>query len=105
MRILEEVKKIMEKGNFSCVLTNGIQMYTSQESGIRPLINFIESDQDFQNYYAADKIVGKAAALLYAYMGVAELYAEVLSKHALPILRDYNITIKFGKIVSQIIQS
>lgn len=50
-----------------------------------------------------DKIVGKAAALLYALMGIEALYAEVLSEGAEDVLRRFRILTEYEKIVPAII--
>ena len=63
------------------------------ERGISPLLALIDKSRDVRGFSAADKIVGKAAALLYVYMGVAAVYAEVLSQSAADVFvahRLYN---------------
>ncbi|MDE7213593.1 MAG: DUF1893 domain-containing protein, partial [Anaeroplasmataceae bacterium] len=83
MTDLEYAKKRLE-GNTVC-LVKADSSFISQKRGVTPLLEFIESKVDFKGYSAADKIVGKAAAFLYASLGVKEVYAEVLSKEAIPV--------------------
>ena len=47
--------------------------------------------------------MGKAAALLYALMGIEALYAEVLSESAEDVLRRFRILTEYEKIVPAII--
>lgn len=47
--------------------------------------------------------MGKAAALLYALMGIEALYAEVLSEGAEDVLRRFRILTEYEKIVPAII--
>ena len=97
------VKNLLLSGDYTCVLSNGEDTVTSREKGVRPLIEFIESGKDFAGYSAADKIVGKAAALLYAYMKVSELYAEVASRTAVEVCAKYGITLSYGTLTEKII--
>ncbi|MDE6407061.1 MAG: DUF1893 domain-containing protein [Anaeroplasmataceae bacterium] len=101
MTSLECAKKKLE-GNTVC-LVKGESLFISQKRGVMPLIEFIESNVDFKDYSVADKIVGKAAAFLYAYLGVKEVYAEVLSKEAIPVFKKYNISFEYNILTDYII--
>lgn len=103
MPSVEELRNILSGGNYTCVLSNGEDTVTSREKGVRPLIEFIDSGKDFAGYSAADKIVGKAAALLYAYMKVGELYAEVASRAAVDACGKFGITLSYGTLTESII--
>lgn len=100
---LEELKAIHCLEQYTCVLSDGNHLFTSRERGIRPLLDGISSGVDFHDFMAVDTIVGKAAALLYAYMGISRLHAEVLSENALPILDRYHITTSYHTLTPQII--
>lgn len=99
----ENAKNLLLNGNYTCVLSNGEDTVTSREKGVRPLIELIDSGKDFSGYSAADKIVGKAAALLYAYMNVSELYAEVASRAAVEVCGKYGIKLSYGTLTEKII--
>lgn len=103
MSNLDEPKRLLSSGNYTCVLSNGEDTVTSLEKGVRPLIEFIDSGKDFSGYSAADKIVGKAAALLYAYMNVPELYAEVASRAAVEVCAKFGIKLSYGTFTEKII--
>ena len=47
-------------------------------------------------------MVGKAAALLYAYMGVSALYAGVASEPAADVLRRFGVDAEIGQVVPRI---
>lgn len=81
----------------------GAKTFSGKERGIRPLLELIGRGEDMRGAVAADKIVGKAAALLYAYMGIQELYAGVLSESGLAVLREYGIAVQFGTLAERII--
>ena len=51
----------------------------------------------------ADKVVGKAAALLMAYGKVKEVYTPTISTPALKVFKNHNIEIHYDKEVGRII--
>ena len=53
--------------------------------------------------YAADRIVGKAAALLYVMMGVKGVFAEVLSESALAVLNKHGVHAEYSVLTPNII--
>lgn len=101
MNNLEYAKERLN-GNTVC-LVKGNHLFTSQKHGITPLVEFIDSGIDFTSFSAADRIVGKAAAFLYASMGVKEVYAEVLSKEAILVFEKYNILFEYKVLTDNII--
>lgn len=58
-----------------------------------------------EGFFVADKIVGKAAAMLFVKLKVKELYAEVLSESGEKTLKkykiQYNFNIKTDKIINR----
>ena len=79
---LQSLREMVEKEGFTCAIAKGEKLFTSTSRGVRPLLDLIESGEDFRGGVAADKIVGKAAALLYAHMGISEVYAGECSPSA-----------------------
>lgn len=100
---LIKARTLLEKNKCTCVLIKGSETYTSHEKGVAPLLKFIDSGVNLIGFSAADKIVGKAAALLYAYMGVTELYAKIVSANAAEFLRQHKIALQYGELVPYII--
>lgn len=103
MNDLQRAKSLFSSGGYSCVLVKGEEVVTSEKSGIAPLLEFIESGKDYGGFSAADKIVGKAAALLYTHMGVTAVYAEVLSVPAQKILKENGIEFEYSTLTEKII--
>jgi len=101
--ILEKAKEILESVGYTCVLTNGDAVYTSTLRGVKPLVQFLESDTAFAGFSAADKVVGRATAYLYVLLGVQALYAQVISRPALAVLQEHGIHTQYGNLVSNII--
>ena len=95
------LKDILNKKNCSIVASNG---YVSFESGIRPVIDRLNEDiYYFRGLSVADKIVGKASAMLFSLSGVKEVYAAVLSQSGKEILDKYGIDYEYGKLVHYIV--
>ena len=64
MNKIQKAKETLENGGFTCVLTDGDRTYTSNKRGVEPLLEWYDSDDCFEGFSAADKVVGKAAAFL-----------------------------------------
>ena len=97
MNLLDELKA----NNYAIIASNG---YYSYETGIKPVINRLnESLNYFDGLIVADKIIGKASAMLLILSGVKEVYCIVLSKAGQKILEEYNITYHYDELTDYII--
>lgn len=103
MDVKKAVKETLLAENCTCVLSDGKETITSYERGVKPLINFVNSKKDFSGFLAADKIVGKAAALLYVNLKISYLYAKVTTFEAVKICKNNNIIIEFDTLTDKII--
>lgn len=83
--------------SLTCLVVCGEREYRDTRRGIRPLLGLIAAGADVRGGMAADLIVGKAAALLYALMGVRGVYARVLSEGGLAVLRAHGIAAEYGE--------
>ncbi len=99
---IEQAKQLLHKEQLTCAVLGGEHTYTSTQRGIAPLMRWIAEGVDMQGYSAADKVVGKAAAYLYVLLGVAEVYALVISQPALEVLERYNIAVWYESLVPAI---
>lgn len=97
--MIDYTKALLYQGGFTCVLTDGQLVFTSTQRGIRPLLEWVESETDFHGFYAADKVVGKAAGLLYCLLGIRQLYAAVISESALAVLQTHGISVIYDRLV------
>ena len=85
----EEARRFFSAG-YTLVLTGG-DVITDRRRGISPLYDVYRSGRDVVGWSAADRIVGKAAAMLYVLLGVGEVHAEVMSEDALVLLAEHGI--------------
>lgn len=98
-----DVAPRLEDG-YTCVITrDGQTLYASRESGIRPLLEILRQGIDVSGGDAADRIVGKAAALLYARMGVARVRAVVMSRSGLSVLESRGIPAQYQTLTDAIV--
>ncbi len=100
---LTKAKQTLACGNYTAVICKGEKLYTSTQRGVKPLVMWVEEKQVFCGYSAADKVVGKATAFLYALLGVRAVYAQVISKPARKVLAEQNITVEYDTLVDNII--
>ena len=98
-----DAKEILISGGYTCVLTDGGAVYTSTDRGVKPLVRFLESREVPAGLSAADKVVGRATAYLYALLKVKEVYAQVISRPAVEVLREHGIDVTYDKLVPNII--
>ncbi len=103
MTDLEKAKGILFTAEYTCVLCHGDIIYTSTHRGVKPLVQWLEQENDVQGFSAADKVVGKATAYLYVLLGVKTVYTHVISSCALEVLKENGIIVEYASLVENII--
>lgn len=88
---LERAKEILRSADYTCVLCREDMVLTTQERGVLPLLRWLGTGADTSGCCAADKVVGKAAALLYCLLGVRSVHGNVMSSAAVKVLRRHGI--------------
>ena len=88
---LERAKEILRSADYTCVLCREDVILTTQEWGVLPLLRWLGTGADTSGCYAADKVVGKATALLYCLLGVRCVHGNVMSTAAVKVLRQHGI--------------
>ncbi len=96
-------KEILTKNGYTCVLLAGDEVHHSTLRGIKPLIDFLESGEEFSAFSAADKTVGAGAAHLYVLLGVQELWANIISEEGKRVLDRNGIAVFYETLVPHII--
>lgn len=101
---MESLIRLLRQGGYSCVVSHGSQVETFTRRGVADLYELLRERPAFlQGASLADKVVGKAAAALMILGGVRRLYAEVLSRPALELLRRCGVEARYGMCVPHII--
>ena len=100
---MEGLYRYLADGYTCTLLRDGAVLYQSRERGVRPLLAVIDAGLDARGCIAVDSIVGRAAALLYVYLGVAAVTAEVMSVGAREVLAAHGIETAARTIAEHIV--
>ena len=97
MRVNRFLAELEESGMNLLVFSGGKVVYSSDERGIMPLVDAIDvvGGEGLGDLITADRIVGKAAALLNVYLGAREVHAMLISAGAKGLLLERGIPFEF----------
>ena len=84
-------KELLEAQGLTLALCRGDSITTSHERGVAPLLALLEGEESWEGACAADKVVGAGAAFLYRLLGVREVWAPIMSRRAIEILKQGHI--------------
>lgn len=99
----KRARERMRSGGHTCVLCRDGRFYVSDQKGIAPMMRFLEEKTDLRGFSAADRVVGRAAAMLFVLAGVHEVWAEVVSRGAVDVLTKHGIAVEYGDLTERII--
>lgn len=104
MTNLEIVKEKLYRTNASLVVlyANGEckEYYQNRINDIKKILQ--ENKFALQGATIADKVIGKVASSILIVAGVKEIYADVMSKYAIPILKENGIKYEYKNLVNYI---
>lgn len=105
MQNIELAKNTLQEENQSIVIVKNQEIvYKSKDSGIKPLLHAYQNNlSELESVSVADKVIGKAAALMLIDGKIHDLYAELISEAALEVLRDTDIKVTYGLKVENIL--
>lgn len=99
----EKARQLLAAQGYTCVLCKQAQVYTTGLRGVRPLMQWLEQGTSLTGFSAADKVVGKATAFLYCLLGVTSVFAQVMSRTALEVLRKAGIQAQYEALTDYIV--
>lgn len=103
MKETEKARNLL-KGNVTFAAVGEKGIYTSEKRGVAPILEKIDTDPGFfKGASAADRVIGKAAAMLLEKYGVSEIYAQVTSKYAVAYLENKSVKLTYEKKTDHII--
>ena len=80
------------------------EVTTYNQKGVRDLVWLLDCEPErLHGAAVADKVIGKAAAGLVVNGAVRSLYADVMSRAALPLLDEAGIEYTYGQLVERIV--
>jgi len=101
---LEQAKSLLKSTDSTLVVVSGDDVFTSKERGVKPLLHLLTEKKGFlKGASVADKVIGKAAALLMALGEIKEVHTLIISEPAIKVFENHNIKYYFDKKVDRII--
>lgn len=95
--------KLLHDTEATFVYVGRDEVITSDLTGIKRLLALADENRNLSEGFAADRIVGKAAAMLMLLCGVQSIYADTLSKPAYDVFSAHGVKVLFRKLVPVII--
>ncbi len=105
MQDLQLAKKQLYKGDLTlAIVKNGELLFQTDAHRISGFLRAIDQFGDeLKGASVADRVAGKALALLCVYAGITQVYAEVLSKKAQTVFEEGNITVDWKELVDNVL--
>lgn len=86
------------------MVKKGDKVFTSSDRGVKPLLYLLENEKGFlDGASVADKVIGKAAALLMVLGGIKEVHTNVISEPAVEVFEKHRIPCFYEEKVKRII--
>ncbi len=91
------LEQLVDSENNLMIFRGDELVFSSSGRGIAPLIEAIDTvgRENLSGVVTADRVVGKAAALLNLYMGASEVHAGVISGGAKELLSEHGVQYQF----------
>ena len=97
---LIKAREILEEQDCGLVVINACGTLTYQERGVRTLLTVPPGT--LSGAFVADRVVGKAAALLLVRGGAIAVYARIISEPALKLFEKYHVVCIHGDVVQNV---
>ncbi len=96
---IEIAKQILIDEDLALVaIKNGEVVFKSKDKGIKPMyILATEMKEEASNASLADRVIGKGAAILCGYIGIKEVYTDLISEGGITTLEKYKIPYAMNK--------
>lgn len=96
----EELVEELREGKSNCIIVKGEEIFKFSLPGVKTLMTLLKEDPSLlKGSIVLDKVVGKGAAALMILGEVAEIYAELISEHAIKLLDTTDIKFSYGEKV------
>ena len=84
------------------VAVRGDEIIVCHERGVKPLLKMVSEGRSLKGFSVADKVVGKAPALLYAVLGPEAVFSPVMSWTGRAVLLASGIATSYDTLVRHI---
>lgn len=93
----------LKRGIDNCIIVKDRDVMRFSQPGVKSLLSILgEAPGKLNGSSVFDTIVGKGAAALMILGGVEEVYAELISDHAIGLLERFEVNYSYGKRVPYI---
>ena len=101
---LEQAKSLLHTSASTIAVVSNGEVFTSQERGVKPLLHLLTEKKGFlKGSSVADKVIGKAAALLMVLGEIKEVHTLIISEPAIKVFEKYSIPCYYDKKVERIV--
>ena len=101
MTDLQKAKNALP-GHTLALCKNGA-VQTSDLRGVAPMVGFLREGRDLSGFSAADRVVGKAAAMLMIRAGIRCVFAETISQSARAVLAAHGVAVQYATAIDRIL--
>jgi hypothetical protein len=104
MKDIELAKKLLDNEEKAIVIVkDGKVIFSSEGKGIKPIYTALKEFKDrLQGSSVADKVIGRAAAMICQHAGIKELSTKLISGKAIEFLKNTSIVYEYEKLVPYI---
>ncbi|NLK64229.1 MAG: DUF1893 domain-containing protein [Tissierellia bacterium] len=104
MKDIEIAKNMLVNEQKAIVIVkDGKVIFSSEGKGIKPIYTALnEFKSQLQGSSVADKVIGKAAAMICEHAGIKELSTKLISEKAVNVLKNTSIIFEYEKLVPYI---
>lgn len=99
MKDIDMAVELLESKELSlAVVRDGNVIFASGGRGINPLYEALEEHKDeLEGSSVADRVTGRAAAMICAHAGIKELKTKLISDNAINVLKETNILYEYDE--------
>lgn len=99
MKDIDIAVELLEKDNLALAIVKDTKViFTSSGKGIKPLFTALEEHKnELEGSSIADRVTGRAAAMLCVYAGIKQLKTKLISDNAINVLKETNIIYEYDE--------
>jgi hypothetical protein len=100
----KEFEEFLKSGFTLQIFSENKIIFQSKKEGVRGLVDFIKKyGRENKEIVIFDKVVGNAAALLFALLGAKEVFSQIGSQLAEKTLKEFKIKYHFKETIVNIL--
>lgn len=101
MKDLIQAKEVLRDETIKIAIVNeGEIVYFSRDRGIKPIYSAVTRHLEaLKGASLADRVIGRAAAMLCAFSGIESVHCGIISESGLKVLTEHGIAVSYDKKV------